>query len=236
MSPGCHTLTPPVRSHIRIYQPQLALLFILGVVVAVLLYPSRETGQPFAADYVYSSLVLGEILLPPTAGWLASGIMLRDPFREVVLTTPYSQARLVLERLSVLLAAALLAWLAVLLFIWQLAGQPQINLLKLGLAALPAMLLFGATGLWSGLRLRAWVGGGFCVTLLWGSGLVFRHAWLGLPLFYPFLTYFAAEHSEHPAWWMNRLLLCVVAGVLIGDACRLVNNEELLLSAGREDA
>lgn len=230
------TFTPAVWSHFRIYQAQLSLFFVLGVVVAVLLYPSRETGQPFAVGYVYSSFVLGEILLPPTVGWLSSGIMLRDPFQEVVLTTPYSQARLTLERLSVLLAAALLSWLAVLLFIWQLAGQPQINLLKLGLAGLPVMLLFGATGLWSGLRLRPWVGGGFCVTLVWGCGLVFRHAWLGLPLFYPFLTYFAAEHSEPSAWWANRVLLCVISGVLIGDACRLVNNEELLLTAGREDA
>ena len=230
------TFTPPVWSHFRIYQAQLALFFVLGVVVAVLLYPSREAGHPYGVEYVFSGFVYGEILLPPTVGWLASGIVLRDPFQEVVLTTPYSQARLTLERLTVQLVAALLSWLVFLLFIWLLAAQPQMNLLKLGMASLPVMLLFGATGLWSGLRLRAWVGGGFCVTLLWGSGLVFREAWLGLPFLFPFLTYFAAEHSEHPAWWANRLLLCVVSGVLIGDACRLVNNEELLLSAGREDA
>lgn len=226
----------PFRYHIRIYQAQLALFFALGIVVAILLYPSRESGQPFGVEHVYSSFVYGEILLPPTVGWLASGIMLRDPFQEVVLTTPYSQARLALERLSVLLAAALLAWFVFLLFTWVLAAQPQMNLLKLGLAGLPVTLLFGATGFWSGLRLRAWVGGGFCVTILWGSGLVFRHAWMGIPLFYPFLTYFAAEHGEHPAWWANRLLLCIVSCVLIFDACRLVNNEEMLLSAGREDA
>ena len=225
----------PFWYHFRIYQAQLLLFFVLGVIFAILLYPSRETGQPYATEYVYSGFVYGEILLPPTVGWLASGIMLRDPFLEVVLTTPYSQPRLTLERLTVLLAAALLSWIVFLLFIWQLAAQPQMNLLKLGLASLPVMLLFGATGLWSGLRLRAWVGGGFCVTLLWGSGLVFRHAWLALPFLFPFLTYFAAEHGEHPAWWANRLLLCVVSGVLIFDACRLVNNEELLLSAGRED-
>ena len=225
----------PLWYHFRVYQAQLSLFLVLGIVVAILLYPFRETGQPDPAEFVFSSFVYGEILLPPTVGWLASGIMLRDPFLEVVLTTPYSQARLTLERLTVLLAAALLSWIVFLLFIWQLAAQPQMNLLKLGLASLPVMLLFGATGLWSGLRLGAWVGGGFCVTLLWGSGLVFRQAWLELPFFYPFLTYFAAEHGEHPAWWANRLLLCVVSGVLIFDACRLVNNEELLLSAGRED-
>ncbi len=227
---------PPVWHHFRIYQAQLSLLPVLGIVVAVLLYPSRETGQPYAAEYVYSSFVFGEILLPPTVGWLASGIMLRDPFQEVVLTTPYSQARLALERLSVLLIAALLAWLVFLLFIWLLAEQPQMNLPKLVLAGLPVTLLFGATGLWSGLRLGTWIGGGFCVTLFWGSGLVFRQAWLGLPLLFPFLTYFAAEHGEHPAWWANRLLLCIVSGVLIFDACRLVNNEEALLTAGGEDA
>ena len=226
----------PIWYHFRIYQAQLLLFFVIGVVVAILLYPSGETGQLYATEYVYSGFVYGEILLPPTVGWLASGIVLRDPFQEVVLTTPYSQALLTLERLSVLLAAALLSWLVFLLFIWLLAAQPQLNLLKLGLASLPVMLLFGAVGLWSGLRLRAWVGGGFCVTLLWGSGLVFRHAWMGIPFFYPFLTYFAAEHGEHPAWWANRLLLCIVSGVLIFDACRLVNNEELLLSAGKEDA
>ncbi len=220
----------------RIYQAQLLLFFVLGVVVAVLLYPSRETSQPYATEYVYSGFVFGDILLPPAVGWLASGVMLRDPFQEVVLTTPYSQGRLTLERLSVLLVAALVAWLVFLLFIWILAAQPQMNLLKLGLASLPVTLMFAATGLWSGLRLRAWVGGGFCVTLLWGSGLVFREAWLGLPLLYPFLTYFAAEHGQHPAWWANRLLLCIVSGILIFSACRLVNNEEALLTAGREDA
>ncbi len=226
----------PFWYHFRIYQAQLALFFVLGIVVAILLYPSRESGQPFGVEYVYSSFVYGEILLPPTVGWLASGIMLRDPFQEVVLTTPYSQARLALERLSVLLAAALLAWFVFLLFTWILAAQPQMNLLKLGLAGLPVTLLFGATGFWSGLRLCAWVGGGFCVTLLWGSALLFHKAWLGFPFLFPFLTYFAAEHGAHPAWWANRLLLCIVSGVLIFDACRLVNNEELLLSAGREDA
>jgi len=226
----------PIWYHFRIYQSQLSLFLVLGIIVAILLYPSRETGQPYAAEFVYSGFVFGEILLPPTLGWLASGLMLRDPFQEVVLTTPYSQARLTLERLSVLLAAALLTWLVFLLFTWILTAQPQLNLLKLGLASLPVTLLFGATGLWSGLRLRAWVGGGFCVTLLWGSGLVFRQAWLGLPLLYPFLTYFAPEHGQHPVWWANRLLLCIVSGVLIFDACHLVNNEEMLLTAGREDA
>ena len=39
------TFTPPVWYHFRIYQAQLSLFFVLGVVVAVLLYPSRET-QP----------------------------------------------------------------------------------------------------------------------------------------------------------------------------------------------
>ena len=226
----------PIWYHFRIYQAQLSLFLVLGIVVAILLYPSRATGQPYAAEFIYSSFVYGEILLPPTVGWLASGLMLRDVFQEVILTTPYSQARLALERLSVLLVAALLTWLVFLLIIWMLAGQPEMNLLKSGLASLPVMLLFGATGLWSGLRLRAWIGGGFCVTLLWGSGLVFHQAWLGLPLLYPFLTYFAAEHGEHPSWWANRLLLCIVSGALIFDVCRLVNNEELLLSAGREDA
>ena len=111
------------------------------------------------------------------------------------------------------------------------------NLLKFG-AGEPA----GDVAVWRNRSLErpasayAWVGGGFCVTLLWGSGLVFREAWLGLPFLYPFLTYFAAEHGEHPSWWANRLILCVVSGVLILDACRLVNNEELLLTAGKEDA
>ena len=219
----------------RIYQAQLLLFFVLGVVVAILLYPSRASDQPYATEYFYSGFVFGEILLPPTVGWLTSGIVLRDPFQEVVLTTPFPQARIALERLCVVLTAALFSWLIFLVSMWQLAEQPQVNLLKLGLASLSTTLLFGATGLWSGLRLRAWIGGGICVTLLWGGGLVFRQAWLGLPWCYPFLTYFAPEHGEHPAWWANRVLLCIVAAVLIFDACRLVNKEELLLSAGRED-
>ena len=86
----------PLWYHFRIYQAR-SLFLVFGVVVAVLLYPSRATGQPYAAEFVYSSFVFGEILLPPTVGWLASGIMLRDPFLEVVLTTPYSQARLPLN-------------------------------------------------------------------------------------------------------------------------------------------
>ena len=92
------TSTPPVWYHFRIYQAQLSLLLVLGVVVAVLLYPSKKISQPFAVESVYSGFVFGEILLPPTVGWLASGIMLRDPFQEVVLTKPYSQARLAFER------------------------------------------------------------------------------------------------------------------------------------------
>ena len=55
----------PLWYHFRIYQAQLSLFFVLGVVVAILLYPSRETGQPYAAEYVYSGFVYGEILLPP---------------------------------------------------------------------------------------------------------------------------------------------------------------------------
>lgn len=224
-------------SFLRIYQAGLSFFLhvVLGIVVAILIHPSRTAALPH--EYVLSSLILGEILLPPVVGWIASGVVLRDPMKEVILATPYPQTRLTLKRLLTHLASALTVWLAFLIFFWQLAERPQLNLLKLGLGAgLPAMLLFGATGLWGSLRLGTWTGGGICVTLLWGSGLVFRQTWLSLPLFYPFLTYFAAESSEHPAWWANRVLLCIVSGVLIFDACRLVDNEELLLSADREDA
>ncbi len=44
------------------------------------------------------------------------------------------------------------------------------------------------------------------------------------------------QERQHPVWWANRLLLCIVSGVLLFSACRLVNNEEALLTAGREDA
>lgn len=219
--------------HFRIYQAQLSLFLIIGIVIAILLYPTRETSGVYAAEFVYASFLYGEILVPPIIGWLASGLLLRDIFQEVVLTTPYSQTRLALERLFVLLVAALLTWFVFLLFIWQVAERPAMNLLKFGLVVLPVMLLFAALGLWSGLRLRTWVGGGFCVTLLWGSSLLFRQAWLSHPLSYPFLIYFI---PEHPSWWANRLLLCMVSCVFIFDACRLLDNEELLLTAGREDA
>lgn len=223
----------------RIYQirPSFSLSVVLGIVVAILIFPSRETIPPHSIEFTLSGLIFGEILLPPVIGWLASGVVLRDPFLEVMLSTPYSQVRLTLKRLFVQLASALTVWLVFFTAIWRLAEQPQMNLAKLGLGVLPVLLLFSATGLWSSLRLGTWTGGGICVALLWGSGLVFRQSWLGLfaPL-YPFLTYFSAENGEHHAWWVNRLLLCAVSGILILDACRLIKDEESLLKAGKEGA
>ena len=224
-------LITPFRHHIRIYRPQLLLVFALGVSVAVLLYPHRESVTPYSIEYVHSGLVFGEVLLPALVGWLAASLVLRDSFLEVSLTTPYRQTRLVLERLFVFLATATVAWLIFLIFIWWLADRPKTSLVELVLASLSTTLLFGAIGLWSSLRLRTWIGAGVIVTLVWGSGLVFRQVWLSHPLSYPFLTYFLGDSLGHPFWWINRFLLCGISAILIFDSCRLVNNEEVLLTA-----
>ena len=207
-----------------------------GAVVVILIRPLNTEIPPDTIEFALSGLVFGEILLPLTMGWLAAGIILRDPLKEVIIASPYSQTRLALKRLFTQLLSALLVWLIFLLVIWQQATSIQMNMLKLGLGILPVMLLFGAVCLWSGLRLGSWTSGGICVTILWGSGFVFRQVWLDiLTPIYPFLTYFAAEHTEHPIWWTNRLMLCVVSVILILDVCRLLGNEEMFLTSGRED-
>lgn len=229
------SLITPFGHHIRICRPQLLLIFALGVSVGVLLYPSREDAAPYAAEYVHSGLVFGEVLLPALVGWLAASLVLRDPLLEVVLTTPYRQSRLVLERLAVFFVTAVVAWMVLLTAVWWQAARPEMPFGELIFASLSTTVLFGAVGLWGSLRLRTWIGAGLVVTLVWGAGLVFRHIWLSHPLSYPFLTYFLRDSLGHAVWWANRLLLCGISAILVVDSCRLVNKEEMLLTASRSE-
>ncbi len=217
--------------HVHVYRSQLLLTLALGVVIAILLYPSRVTEPPYSVEYVHSALVFGEILLPALVGWLTASLVLRDSFLEVVLTTPFRQAKLTLERLIVLVIGAAIAWTIFLTFIWFLAGRPGVYFAELILANVSATFLFGAIGLWCSLRLRTWIGAGLFVTLFWGSGLVLRQIWMSFPLFYPFLTYYGGDLLGQSVWWMNRFILVGVSALFIIDSCRLVNNEEPLLTA-----
>lgn len=186
----------PFRHHIRICHPQLVLVFALGVIVGVVLYPSRENITPYSTEYVHSGLVFGEVLLPALVGWLAASLVLRDYFLEVVLTTPYLQTRLVLERLAVFVVTAIVAWIVFLTVVWWQAARPETPFVELILANLSTTFLFGSIGLWGSLRLRTWIGAGLVVTLVLGGRAGISSNLVGPSLVLPILDILSSRVSR----------------------------------------
>jgi len=214
------------KPHYQVYRRNLLLPPALAAVWMLMIFPGRDSP----GNVRFMLLLYGEVLLPPLLGWIAAGLLLSDPCRELLLTAPRPVWRVVLERLVLLAASAFLSWGILLLVTWFLADRTMagpVEQIFLGGAA--TSLAFASVGLWAALRSRNTLGGGLVVAALWAAGLIFRQALLGHPLgqiVHPFLT---LEASESPIWSVNCLILCLTAIMLTVLALRLTRDEEPLL-------
>ncbi|OQY43299.1 MAG: hypothetical protein B6242_14915 [Anaerolineaceae bacterium 4572_78] len=192
----------------------------------MIIYPNYAAPD----DVSFMLLVFGEILLPPLAGWIATGLLLGDPCRELLLVTPRPIWRIVVERLIMLMLVVTVSWGALLFVMWQLVNYTLvIPPTQLFWGGQVSVLIFISIGLWSALRFRNVVGGSIIVAALWATGLIFRQSLLVHPighLIHPFLTF---QAHESPLWLMNCIMLCLIALVFIFLAVRLTFHEECWL-------
>jgi len=200
--------------------PALAILWLLPIF----------TSARLPEDVRFILLVYGEVVLPLVLGGIASGLLLNDPCRELLLAAPHPIWRVVLRRFGVLLLSAFCSW-AGLLFAIPLLTQHTLAdaLLQIFFGGAVTGITFASIGLWAALQFRSMRGGGIFVGSLWAGALLFRKVLLSHPigeLIHPFLT---LEVPESSTWLPNRLVLCAVAIVLIVLALRLTRNEELFL-------
>lgn len=214
------------RPHCRIYWRNLLLSPAVAIFWGVLTYPNHNSPD----DVNFMLLVFGEILLPLLVGWMATGLLLDDPCRELLMVTPRPIWRLVVERLIILLLVATLSWSALLLAMWRIVnGTLVVPLTQIFLGGQVSFLAFSSIGLWAALRFRSGMGGAIIVAALWATGLIFRQGLLTHPigqLIHPFLT---LQAHESPLWPMNCIVLCLVTILLIFLSIHLTFYEECLL-------
>ncbi len=195
----------------------------------VLLFPGRDSPE----NVRLLLLIYGQVLLPPLVGWIAAGLLLGDPCRELLLAAPRPVWCALLERYTLACASALASWAALLLTTILLAsGTPAGSLAQLSLGGAATCLAFAGLGLWAGLRLRSALSGGLAVAALWAAGLIFRLALLAHPLGHLVHPFLLLTTADSPLWTANALVLGVVAATLTILALRLTRNEEALLPHG----
>lgn len=192
-----------------------------------MIFPGRDSPE----NVSFMLLMYGEVLLPPLLGWIAAGLLLSDPCRELLLTAPRPVRYAVLERLILVTASAFLSWGGLLFVAWFLADRTMAAPVEqIFFGGVATTLAFASLGLWAALQSRSTAGGRLIVAALWAAGLIFRRTLLGHPLgqiVHPFLT---LEAFESAMWFFNRLVLCLVAFVLTILALLLTRDEEPLLS------
>ncbi len=79
-----HTAEVLWRPQSRVLRRQLLLPPFLALLGMVMLFPGRDA--PDNARFMLS--IYGQALLPPLTGWIAAGLLLGDPCRELLLAAP----------------------------------------------------------------------------------------------------------------------------------------------------
>lgn len=215
-----------LRHHFIIIRFHLLLPLGLGIITSVLLIVNRNSR----VDLKETSLIFGEMFLPIVMGWLAAGVLLRDPTFELLATLPHRLWRFVIERIAVLLLCGGSIWIAVLFVTYYALGQlalPLSQWARMFLTNLVSMSFFVALGCSGSLALRSWTGGILLVLLIWGAGLFLQPVWETYPLFAPFLTIFKPYSA---IWPYNRLIYLFLALVLLLLGCLSIQREQILFN------
>ncbi len=206
------------RLEVRVLLPWLVIPVAVGFLCGLLdLGLSFYVGHLGVADPedLRKSLVYGEMLLPLIAGWAGTRAVLGDRARDLVAVTVTPPWRLYLRRLFLILLAVGLIWTlafgAVALVLR--VGDQALLARRIWTGGLVAAFFFGSCGYAASLALRDALTGAVVTAVLWSSALMTIQAASALAPLHPFLTY---AETLHPAWIVNRLLLCGTALLLLG--------------------
>ncbi|PIE82013.1 MAG: hypothetical protein CSA11_02555 [Chloroflexi bacterium] len=205
----------------------------MTVIFAILSFPGRDSIE----NTQFMLLTYGEVLSPPFAGWIATRLLLGDPYREMLFCSPTPIWHLIIKRLTILFSVILFSWSALLLFLspdlYQNISIDSIGQMFLG--SLSTNLVFIGIGTWGAIRFRSAASGTIVVVSIWAIGLLFDSMLLQISfghIIHPFLT-LKAPDSEF--WIVNLITLCFLTTLLLFLSHRLVKNEERLLPVGEAE-
>lgn len=218
-----------LRQNYHLYRSQLALLVLLSVLSKMMMLPV----DPLSVQNLL--LTYGEVLLPQIAGWIATGVLLSDPCRELLLSSGRPIWKTMIERVLLIFSTTLAAWGGMLLctcYVTKRSTALQAVGAQMFWGGAVASLLFISIGVLFALGFHNRVAGGVVMTSSWAALLLFKQSILTSELgqiLYPFLT---LDMPDSPFWWTNRLVLTTLSLLLLGGAILLTGQEERLLPQG----
>ncbi len=212
--------------HFRTQRTSLLLITFSGALFSVVIIVQSDPN-----DVRFLLLAFGEILLPLFAGWVATGIFLADPCRELIMTSKRPLWTLIFERMELTFLSGTLSF-GMLFFITLMKNSETFinDSWKLFFGPSVSLLLFISIGTFFSISIRQRTAAGLTISALGAFALIFRqnilaHYW-GF-LLYPFLTVYDLENS---LWAANRILLSLFSliawgGILVFSVWK---NETLL--------
>jgi ABC-type transport system involved in multi-copper enzyme maturation permease subunit len=214
-----------IRAHILLNRHNLLVVSCVAAVWLVLLFVVRRSSR----EVTKLLLVYGEVLLPALLGSMATGILLNDPCRELLLVAPYKLWKVVVGRLAVLIVGTALVWLLLVGIALVLQPQLETPVVQVLLGGISTFSAFAGLGLFTSLLFRSAIGGGMCIGAVWASALLFRESLLANPiglLLHPFLT---LQAPESLVWTINRLALSGITLILLLLSLPRLHQDETLL-------
>ncbi len=215
------------RLNILIYQRYFILLPITTFIFAILSFPGRESAE----NIQFMLLTYGEVLLPPFTGWIATRLLLGDPYREMLFCSPLPVWNILIKRLTILFFITFFSW-GILLLFFAPSLSPAMSTWKIFLGGLSTNLIFISIGTWGAIRFCSATSGVIVVISVWAGSLLLNSTLLLLPFGYvihPFLTLKAPDSG---LWVINLTTLFFITCLLLFFSYRLIENEERLLPRG----
>lgn len=212
--------------HFRIQRTSLLLITLSGALFSVVIIVQSDPK-----DVRFLLLTFGEIVLPLFAGWVATGIFLADPCRELIMASKRPLWTLIFERMELTFLSGTLSF-GMLFFVTLMKNSETFanDSWKLFFGPSVSLLLFISIGTFFSMSIRQRTAAGLTISTLGMFALIFRknilaHYW-GC-LLYPFLTVYDLENS---LWAANRILLSLFSliawgGILVFSVWK---NETLL--------
>ncbi len=198
--------------HFRIQRTSLLLIIFSGALYSIVIIVQSDPN-----DMRFLFLAFGEILLPQIAGWVAAGVFLADPCRELILTSKRPLWTLMFERMELIFLSGILSFGMLFSITLMRNREAFINdSWKLFSGSSVSLLLFISISTFFSILIRQRVAAGLTISALGTFALLFRqnilaHYW-GF-LIYPFLT---VADSENSLWATNRILLSLFSLIIWG--------------------
>ena len=195
----------------------------LWALFAVLVFIFRGERQSFDMGRGFLGVVL-----PLVSGILAAYAVIEDPALELQFSTPRRAARMLLERLGVLLGVSAAAALTYQLYL-PIAGvdlTPLGGPLERQLAWLLPCLVMTALGCLLALAFRQAGPASLLVGLIWIFEFAFRDGFSVNPVGKYLLFFMRSLYPDHPALQGNELVLLLAAAVMFVGVWALLKKQE----------